>query len=85
VSKQEYSSLSQLARRLGVRLSSIRRWISLGLIEAPSIDPTTQARGFSATTVLSVERWYLLRCLSRRTRGPKARERREWAKARVFQ
>ena len=68
-------SLLQLARRLGVTRSSVRHWIARGLVEGPP---------FSASAAARIETWYLRRCLSGRTRGPKARERRDAARARLF-
>ena len=74
IDHQSYT-LPQLARRLGVTLSSVRHWISRGLVDAPP---------FSASDAARIETWYLRRCVSGRTRGPKSRERREAARARLF-
>jgi hypothetical protein len=68
-------TMPQLARRLGVTRSSVRHWIARGFVEGPP---------FSAGAVARIEAWYLRRCVSGRTRGPKARERREAALARLF-
>jgi hypothetical protein len=71
----QFYTVPQLARRLGVTRSSVRHWISRGLVEEPP---------FSASAAARIETWYLRRCVSRRTRGPRARERREAALARLF-
>ena len=84
MSDQPFFTIPQLARRLGVTLSSVRHWIGRGLIEEPAVHPATQDRVFSANSVKGIEMWYLRRCISGRTRGPGSRERRQAARERLF-
>ncbi|HUL50328.1 MAG TPA: MerR family transcriptional regulator [Gemmatimonadales bacterium] len=84
MSEQAYFTIAQLARRLGVTLSSVRHWIGRGLIEEPAAHPGTHDRVFSAMAVNGIEMWYLRRCISGRTRGPGSRERKQAAQERLF-
>ena len=84
MSNPRFYTVLQLARRLGVRQSSVRHWITRGLLERPPRRFPDGSYGFPIGDVDRIETWYLRRCISGRTRGPKARERREAAQARLF-
>ena len=84
MSEQADYTIAQLARRLGVTLSSVRHWMTHGLIEEPVLCPGSGGRVFSAKAVKGIEMWYLRRCISGRTRGPGSQERKQAARERLF-
>ena len=75
----KYLTIPKLARRLGVTPASVRNWIALGYIQAPSALPVTGERVYPADTADRIERWYMERAASGGTRGPGASARREHA------
>ncbi len=77
MSEQREYTITDLARRLGVARSSVRYWISRRLIRDPG-------PRFSPHSVAQIERWFLIRCINRRTRGHKATARRASARARLL-
>jgi transposase-like protein len=79
---QKYFTIPKLARRLGVTPASVREWIRRGLIEEPPALPVTGECAYPAEAAYRIEKWYLERASSGKTRGPKSAERR--ARARLL-
>ncbi len=77
---RRYFTLEALAERLGVHRLSVRKWIQEGLIEPPPSLPITGVAAYPAKAAARIERWFLERMASGRSRGPGARHRRERAR-----
>ena len=73
-------TVPKLAERIGVTAPSVREWVRLGYIDAPTLLPVTGERVYSETAAERIERWYRMRAASGGTRGPRAAQRRAQAR-----
>ena len=75
-----YLTVPKLAERIGVTAPSVREWVRLGYIDAPTLLPVTGERVYSEAAAQRIERWYYRRAASGGTRGPGAAIRRAQAR-----